>query len=653
MAFNLANFLGGYQEQKNIDDNRALQQQQINQAQQRIDNAEKTGALQRQALQSQLDDTAAQKKAQNVLAQNLNKVGDTQDVQTTGTVTGQVPALLASPELQASQTPSADTSDASTSPASSPRPAPASPSIPGISGLTSAVAGNVSTPQPVPFSVGGVTAAKSMPYMQSDALRDTARELAQDPATAPYAVKAVQGALALRHDEAFNLAAQTGDLTAAEQHLRGTDNVSVVQAPNGALAVKDNDGNVLDTYANKNEYLQQLAAKGSPSAMANYQKLLDTQERQKYQDAMKAQNDQFGQIMRGVDLQLRAAKLGQGNGSRSASGSGGADSADKQVASDIEAAMGKPSEANNYDTAKAGYLLQSLYQNNASRAPDGTAVLPNKQRTLMALRTAMTDPSQISIQADPQTGELGGYVNSLGGKMKIASVDQLQNYPGLMADKDGDKVVPATGDRLKQKITEQSSAARSAWIQSPNGQNALHMVQGYQEDGEPGLTSTERQALILGKGPISITNQDGTTKQVDASQVVASRPDLRSAAQYLDDIAKANAKKDAGSVDTSLANSKQSANEYSAANMGTPLADSAKIAVGGVRSWFNNWSNSQKDMVSGQIANSITKANSTGAQISPAMQGEIQHNYDVATDAGKKMIFDALTPAQRQLLNIK
>jgi hypothetical protein len=353
MAFNFANFIGGATDQYNVEANRDLQRRQVANAEAAQRDRELSSAIERQAAQRKLDMESALQAGEVEHAKNLQNVGKQVEVDMPTTIQGAVPALL-SPQSQNSAG------------AQAIKPIDFTQPIP------------TDAPADVPFSVGGTTKAKKL-YLQSDALRDTAAKLAGNPLTAGAANKVAAEALAMRHGEAFDLAAKSGDLTAAERHLRGTNDIQVVTDPGGRISVKGADGAVLEQFANKNEYLQRLAATATPQTMGNYQKLLDDQERARIKAEQDSRDKNIDQQLRLLGIEARlSGRSGNGAGSGASRTSSAKTGEDFMKISDFKTVFGKVTDQNGNEKPIAGYyaLAQRIHAANPQGfTPEDAAAL--------------------------------------------------------------------------------------------------------------------------------------------------------------------------------------------------------------------------------------------------------------------------------------
>lgn len=488
MAFNFGAFMGGATDQYN-------KSVAANQNQQRID--QQAEALQEQIASSQQareerareaeikqQSQAADDAMNQALAENLAKVGKTPEPTVTKT-----PALLAAPvEQQTPATPLAGSV------------------LPANVGVPAAVTqGEDAAPKrEVSVMPGGLDQ-----YQKSDALLDTAKRLAalNVPAYSARAAKLMELAQASKGQEAWDMAAQTGDYGAAMTHLTGRQ-TDVSAAPDGSLVMTDpKSGRTLDTFKDGDEFLSRLGAIRNPDAFSAYQKNIAANLQQQLQFERQRSKDQSDMLYKAATLGQKSRELdirenggsGKSGSSGARSGKGGIFGSDTEIAKYIETMSGKPTDGNPYNMGQAVNDFKQIAKIN----PD----VSEPSYLVEASRLARTAPDKLMPKADAQTGStyLSAPVGDGSAFVRVAPLQE--NTPRFIANKAGETVPLDAADSTTANRADIQRSLKD-WGNTTRGQSLL-----------AGLKNRDEADAVLRQGVVQVPGNDGMLIQKNLSDL--------------------------------------------------------------------------------------------------------------------------------------
>ncbi|MBK9497417.1 MAG: hypothetical protein IPO08_23425 [Xanthomonadales bacterium] len=514
MTFNFASFIGGAADQ--MDANRQSQQNQ-----QRIDLERQRTEDSGKALADQLETSRMTKEAMQ------RKLADEKAAQEADAQFGKLMTQVGKP-VESSPAPSAIPSD--------------------VSGMDKAPSPaeieRASSPQ---IKVGGISLMQ-----QSDALREMSKWSAghDNPAIQALAAKYAEKAEGVRGAEAFKIGAQTGDIAAAERHLRGSQNVAAVQLPNGGIQLDYGDGNKSRVYSDQMDYLNDLQARMSTEAMAAYstRKNIDLQNNAKRIEA--AQDRAATAQYRNARLAIDMEKIDRGPGGRGGSGGGGGSRSQGGGQSggfgmkytDFNATFGSQKDAAGNEIASAPYfdLASRIKGANPSLTDAGAAALASqvaggraKVTPTLNMATGQWEEAVIDPRSntpiltgrivDPSTPEFtqaptDDKGNALTGE-KLAQAQAQRRANAIVQAKSAEdqwlaavqKSDPSEWSDVQnlmkspQRVAELRSAVGNRVFQGPDAENAVRKLQM--------IGILQRQANTAAQTPAPVRAPAGVTSQ--------------------------------------------------------------------------------------------------------------------------------------------
>lgn len=455
MAFNLASAAGGFVSE-------ADKQRELEQRQQAIDLQTADQKMRQQEFDRQQAEIKNKQTADDIIAQEMSKVGQT-------TPDATAPGAPVNNYVMANQpggTPATPAAPAAPSLALGPNGQPV-PFNANPDANTGAGAGAAPTPPAVP---GAPTTVPGKMILPSDALKSAAFQL-QGLGLNRYALDPLKQAEAERYNEAFKMAAQTGDLQGALNHLnefapnlKATVSADPDDPTGQGLVVNFGNGAPAKKYKDRDDFLANLAASSSPENLIKYQLGAD-----RITQAINQMDARARQQAAAIDARLqvgmgniaeRYAALDKARGG--GAGKGGVSTLLPDGTPDYSLGFKNTGELAKYldpnGTNPTGYV--STY-NKLVSMNRGNRVDP----TLLADATTqlMRDPSTLTVNADPATGNMYDYTYVGGNPVLVGPVSKVRyNAPS----KPGEAAAPMNAQQSAAEITKQTADAASSWANS-------------------------------------------------------------------------------------------------------------------------------------------------------------------------------------------
>lgn len=646
MAFNFANFSGGAVDQWNTERELSMRDRQVANQEREAADLQLSRQLARTQAENQQKQEEALRRADVVLAESVANVGKMVDVPGAAEV---VPAekspFIEGVGIAAGKKPQPSALLDIDRPAASPQ-------------------------QSVPaFGVGGYRPVQRM-YQQSDAMKDAAAKLAADPLTAGVANKLMAGAQQARFGEAFQMAAQQGDLTGAARHLSGRNDVSVETDDKGGVRVLDGSGKTLDSFSSRDEYLRSMAAHASPQALETYKKNEAAAIHKQAENERRAAADRerfllgVGQIqatMRGQDMRYgggdgSAGGSGSGGGLHGGSSRGGGDGADFMKYSDFNsfAKNVKTPDGGDIDAASAYALGERLRRAN----PNG---LSSADAAQLALNVA-SGKAQLKPWLNAETGIWHEAVYDPGAERPIPtnkSVD-VTTYgwvdPARLKDSDGKPLEGEARTRAiqsaKQDAGVEARKSEAAFVESLKQRKAPDSAETDYEAAKALAASPDRTKYVaalrqkMQDPSLSESDRNQASRVIQASGILAQQRGLPPEKPALK-----------ASSTTASATAADRINEASAAGVEPGYADRANVVVGGVASkvggWIGDINRRAADGAARMRIDSVKRVNASGEKLDATLAQRIKEEFPSFSDENKRLMLEALTSRQADYLGLK